>query len=186
MVRRRSSDDARPGAVSRAERRRAVAAIAALGLPDRYTIGDLIEAAGSRAGRPVRVQAWAMPGSAPSGFWAATPNANYVFYDQTLGPEQRDVVLLHELTHILLDHRPDEEIDDAPILAQLAPSVSAANIDRILGRARRHYDSPIEAHTERVARRLALRLSHTEHVTSADDPVAHHIARTLLPKETPP
>lgn len=170
--------------ISPIERRRVEAAIAALGLPEYYTLDDLKALTANRTGRPLHVQPWPMPRNAPSGLWAATQNADYVYIDETLEGEHYDVALLHELTHVLLGHDPDEVIDDGPILAQLTPTLSTANIDLILGRARRHYDSPTEAFTERVARRLATRLHRGGHLTASDDPIAYHIARTLLPRET--
>lgn len=64
----------------------------------------------------------------------------------------RDHVLLHELSHMLLDHSQPESVTFADDVAPLFPDLPPDLIRRILGRT--HYDDPQEREAETLTSRI--------------------------------
>jgi hypothetical protein len=99
--------------------------------------------------RPLRVLP--LPGldgsDALSGAWVATDTTDYVLIDADASPWHRNLIGLHEISHILCDH------GDAPGLrgfaADLLPALSDVMVRRLLGR--HGYNSADEQEAELMA-----------------------------------
>ena len=70
-----------------------------------------------------------------SGAWVATDTADYVLIDADASPWHRDLIGLHEISHLLCDHGA-EGSGLREIAENLLPCLSDVTIRRILGRHR--------------------------------------------------
>lgn len=78
--------------------------LAALDLPSPLRLGDLCERLGERRGRPMQLMARALPVPGPSGMWIASTNADMIVYQSETTPAHQNLIVLHEIGHILAGH----------------------------------------------------------------------------------
>jgi hypothetical protein len=123
-------------------------------IPVPWSIDVLVENLAAARARPIRLVAWDFrsTGTAASGLWIPTDEADYVFYDRHATTRGREQIIGHELGHMLLEHTP--RLADAPprLLEALAPSVSPELARRFLLR------SGYGTHDEEAAERFGTRL----------------------------
>lgn len=121
--------------------------LAGITVPSPFDIHAFCEQIASQRGRPIRLHAMANE-LAPCGLWIATESVDHIFYEASTSPLHRDHIVLHELSHLLCDHRPalaqDEELS-----RQLFPDLNAGLVRRVLAR------SAYSAGEEREAELLA-------------------------------
>jgi hypothetical protein len=98
-------------------------------------------------GKPIRLSAQPFPVPGPFGVWLATSRADYVFYQQETSHAHQVHIILHEIGHLLAEHRSDEEDDD--LLRMLYPGPAPEAIRRALRRT--SYDTTEEREAETVA-----------------------------------
>lgn len=122
-------------------------------------VEQLCERYGRRRGRPVRLVAHPMQVPGPTGCWIATPNVDYVIYQEETTRSHQDHIVLHELGHIEAGHRGNQA--DAPLFGPLQTSLSTSHmrarypdlapelVRRALGRC--GYAAAQERHAEIVA-----------------------------------
>ncbi|MFD7764104.1 M48 family metalloprotease [Streptomyces microflavus] len=149
-----------------------------LHLPTVASVRDLVPFVEARNGRPVMLipvahdeMPEALDAEAPCGMWLATDTTDHIFYDGDTSPAHADVIIGHELAHMLRGHR--DQGSPVGDLGGLVPDLDPAVIRVLLGRTK--YSEPDEHEAEMLGSLLQ------EHVTSRrnaepDDP----IARTLL------
>jgi hypothetical protein len=80
--------------------------------------------------------------SGPGGWWVATADTDHIYVQAQARPVQRELIILHELSHIVLDH------GAATFLAEAFPLTSLA-AQRMLARSR--YDDVQEQEAELLA-----------------------------------
>ncbi|MEU5181185.1 hypothetical protein AB0G49_14145 [Streptomyces longwoodensis] len=153
-----------------------------LGLPPADNVRDLLPFVEEHTGRPIQLipvtDSGALPESldaaSPCGLWLATDTADYIFYDATTSVPHQDIIIGHELGHILRRHnKVDGDIlAGVGTLGGLLPDMTPALIRMLVGRTR--YAEPDEAEAETIG---SLLVEHVHASRSAhDDP----ISRTLL------
>ncbi|WP_237773300.1 MULTISPECIES: hypothetical protein [Streptomyces] len=108
---------------------------------------DLCERLGEHRGHPVRLMPYALPVAGPSGLWIATAQADYIVYQRETSKAHQDHIIMHEVGHILGDHRHPDGQDG--VSRALLPSLSADVVTRALGRT--SYDEEQEREAEMTA-----------------------------------
>jgi len=157
-------------------RRRCVALVDELDLPEPFDMDAFCEALGRRRGRALRRIPADLPTGSPSGMWVATDDADYVFFERRTTPLHRRHIVLHELGHLICNHEAPPEMTDAAsrmLLPDLDPSV----VRRMLGRT--YYSVVEEQQAELVASLIHERITAwgPDAAPSVDPAVADVVAR---------
>ncbi len=123
-------------------------------LPNPWSIDRFVANLAAARGRPIELQAWDFPNGTdqPSGVWIPSAQADYVFYQRSAKHTARDVIIGHELGHLVLDHTPSLGNAPAGLLEALVPSLSAERARRFLSRT--GYEADQEAQAEEFGTRL--------------------------------
>ncbi|MFJ7160007.1 hypothetical protein ACIQUQ_34345 [Streptomyces sp. NPDC101118] len=113
----------------------------------------LCEAVAAERGRPLRLLP--MPAAMPAatgacGMWVAFGTADHVYYNVVTSRPHQTHIILHELAHILLDHR-EQTAPEPAMLAQLFPDLDPAMAARLLGRTRTKATTRQEQEAELLA-----------------------------------
>ncbi|MGW2376673.1 MULTISPECIES: hypothetical protein [Kitasatospora] len=123
-------------------------------LPKPFELTDLCEAVAAVRGRPLRLLP--LPGpvdagaGAVCGVWLAFGSVDHVYYAPVTSPVHQTHIVLHELAHMLLDHR--QPSTAAPeMLAQLFPDLDPAMAARLLARGQHGATSAQEQEAELLA-----------------------------------
>jgi hypothetical protein len=101
------------------------------GLPWHVDAYALARWLAERRGRPIILRPLA--GSGPCGVWVPLPTADHVFYEQHTSPLHQEHIILHELSHLILGHRPGALSDMAAaqlLLPHLTPELVRAVLQR--------------------------------------------------------
>ena len=122
-------------------RRRSRALVAGLGIPEPFDMDAFCHSLGERRGRPLRRVPADLPTGSPSGMWVATPDVDYVFFEQRSTALHQRHIVLHELGHILSDHDAPPAMSDATSRV-LLPHLDPAMVRRMLGRVGRRSNRP--------------------------------------------
>ena len=107
----------------RRSRRRCERVLAALRLPDRFSLEDIKARLPGLTGRPLRVVLLSQTFPAPSGAWLSTTEGDVIVIDADASPLHRDHILAHELAHILLGHDQRTSTATSAMLPDLDPAV---------------------------------------------------------------
>jgi hypothetical protein len=137
-------------------RRRCQQRLDGLQLPMPFTLAAFVEGLAKSRGRPlVIVDLPSFEDGGPSGAWIATDGADYVFVDRAARSLHRQHIVLHELAHMVFDHREALALSRADA-ATLLPDISNKTVARILGRSR--YTETEEREAELLATMIAQRV----------------------------
>jgi hypothetical protein len=98
-------------------------------------------------GRPIILTAHPFPVPGPFGIWLSTSRADHIMYQEQTTPPHQVHIILHEIGHMIADHRSDAEDDE--LLRALYPSLDPEVVRRMLRRT--SYDSTQEYEAETVA-----------------------------------
>jgi len=119
-----------------------------------WSISRLVDVLGDYRGRLIQIVPWDIchGDDAPSGLCVPSAHADYIFYDRSASPTQREQIIGHEIGHLLLNHT--RRLEDAPdeLLAALTPSLRPELVRRFL--ARGGYQVDEEAAAEEFGTRL--------------------------------
>ncbi|MCO1580465.1 CUE domain-containing protein [Crossiella sp. SN42] len=110
-------------------------------------IEKLCRALGDRRGREIRLLPYPLRVPGPYGLWIATGEADYIVFQAETSKPHQDHIILHEIGHILHDHRSDDE--DPDYLRSVMPDLDPDVVQRALRRT--SYDSEQEQQAELVA-----------------------------------
>lgn len=115
----------------RSLRKRAEAKLEGLDVQQPFGLENLCLRLAECRGRPVHLRAIALRARA-SGAWLATDRADYVFYEKETSAFHQEHIILHEIGHMLADHKPVTIIADD--VSQLLTHLDPALVGRILTR----------------------------------------------------
>lgn len=124
-------------------RRQCEARLQALDLPASLDARSLGEALAACRGRPLLLQP-VSNGAGPHGVWVAGPTVDVIFYEQETSPMHQEHIILHELCHLLCDHRPTP-VSDTDYARLLFPDLHPGTVQHLLQRAGYSTDQEREA-----------------------------------------
>lgn len=136
-------------------------------MPADGSIDGLVAAVATHRARPIDLLPAHLGARSSSGFWVVGKSHDYIVYAASATPEQRDLILCHELAHMLLGHSGNRPVD------ALGLGDIGARPTQLLTR-HGYGDSP-EADARRLAQRV-LALSMTRR-SSGSAPRARGIRR---------
>ena len=119
-----------------------------LDLPDPFTIEGFRTALSRKRGRPIRLASMPDGAESPCGVWISTADADWVFHKVTTSSLHQEHIILHELAHMIFDHktiRGSAEELQSRLLPDLDPQVVASTLARI------SYSSEQEQQAEMLA-----------------------------------
>ncbi|MEU7905251.1 hypothetical protein [Actinoplanes sp. NPDC049118] len=132
----------------RGKRQRCRDIVRDLDIPSPFDVHEFCRRLGDKRGRPILLLPMDLPPDSPCGLWMSTERQDYVFYQKaTSGPHQL-LIILHEIGHLLCDHRIGPVLSDE-LSTLLAPDLDPALIKSMLGRS--HYSQESEHEAETVA-----------------------------------
>ncbi len=127
--------------------------LAGLRLPRPFALPRFCRELALRRGRPLTITIMPLAAEGgPSGAWIATDEADYIFVDQAATGLHREHIVLHELAHMIFDHRSAPPLSDVDAAA-LLPALSSETVARVLGRSR--YTEVEEREAELLATMIA-------------------------------
>jgi hypothetical protein len=168
--------------VARQEHLRARCAVIAEAVPvcEPFSVARLVQRLADRRRRRIHVISHRLPPTAPCGLCISTDLADYIIVADVTGQSRlvRDQIVLHEVSHLLMDHQvniaghPDTD-------RWLLPNLDSGVVRRML--ARRRYDTIEEREAETLATLLHQRagLWRPEPPAATSDPVVRRLGRSL-------
>ncbi|MGW7327880.1 hypothetical protein ACWGIU_04530 [Streptomyces sp. NPDC054840] len=128
-------------------RKRCRSILRELGVTAPLRVPELCRLLGEHRGRPIRLVPYSLPVPGPYGLWIAGAQADFIFYQKETSQAHQDHIVLHEVGHILADHRSDEPED--AVWQEVLPDLSIEVINRALRRT--SYAEEREREAELVA-----------------------------------
>lgn len=128
-------------------RRRCRDLLRELGMRPPLDVTEMCHRLAAHRGRPILLMAYPIPVPGPFGIWLSTSRADHIVYQEQTTRQHQDHIVVHELGHMIADHRSDEEDDD--LLQMLYPSLDPETVRRALRRT--SYDNAQEREAETVA-----------------------------------
>ena len=140
-------------------RQRCEARLQELDLSTPFDIHAFCETVSRQRGRPIVLHA--VPGTAGAcGVWVSVPSADLIFYEEHTSPLHRDHIILHEISHLLCDHRP-VPVSEHEIARLLFPDVHPETVKLVLQRG--GYETEEEREAEILASLILERVSAGSH-----------------------
>ncbi|MGP3999573.1 hypothetical protein [Streptomyces sp. 8N706] len=157
-------------------RRRCKRELQALDIQPPLQVDKVCRVLGERRGRPIRLVPYSLPVPGPYGAWIAAEAADYILFQKETTKPHQDHIILHEVGHILADHRSDDADDR---FWQEMPALSLQAIRRALRRT--SYDDEREREAELVATIILEWASVLDHVAprTASDRSLNRVQRAL-------
>lgn len=152
-------------------RRRCEARLRGISIPIPFDIATFSEIVANGRGRPISLQPMTLNGEV-SGAWVAMPSVDIVFFEERTSPLHQQHIILHELSHILCDHRGIALNVDG--LRSLLSSTAPVKRLRVL--QRNHYSDEEEQEAEILASLILDFVNHAQANIAIGDP---DIAGTL-------
>lgn len=124
---------------------RCQARLQGLEIPRPFTVEAFCRSVSRHRGRPLHLHP--LPGPTRfCGLWVATESADHVWYEPASSPFHRRHIILHELAHLICEHRLTED-DEA--IRLLFPDLDPAMVMGVLARA--SYSTEQEQEAENLA-----------------------------------
>jgi hypothetical protein len=79
-------------------------------VPSDGSITGLVDAVAAHRGRPIEITAAYLGPRSAAGFWVVAADRDHIVHAATATGGIRDLVISHELAHMLLDHRQDSPL----------------------------------------------------------------------------
>jgi hypothetical protein len=113
-------------------RGRHAATVRELDLPVPFDLDQFVARLEHQRHRPIRLRPFSSVPGCPCGLWIGTADADYIYHEAGTTPFHATHIAVHELAHMLLDHRRREAWEW--LIGVLAPDVDQTLIQLILGR----------------------------------------------------
>jgi hypothetical protein len=122
-------------------------------VPPSGELNELIVAVGRERDRVIRLYPTEMGPPGPTGAWIATDETDWIVYPADASPAEHDMIICHELAHMLLDHQADQPDEMHRRMAGLvAPDIDPEVAIRFF--SRHGYEDDMEAEAEQLATML--------------------------------
>ncbi|NJC70707.1 hypothetical protein HC031_13425 [Planosporangium thailandense] len=125
------------------------AIVDSLTLPRPFSVDALLRDLAEQRGRPIKLHV--LPSSIMTnacGIWVSTATGDEIFVEEETTAFHREHIILHEVCHILCDHRTNH-MDDSAMFSDLLPDLNSDLVKRLL--ARTSYTSRQEQEAELLA-----------------------------------
>jgi hypothetical protein len=119
-----------------------------LRLPEPFTIEAFCDSIAHQRGRRIRLVPMPDGPASPCGIWISTDDADWIFHQAATSRMHQDHIVLHELAHMIFDHRTKREQAEA-LRARLLPDLAPDVVAEVLGRT--SYTSEEERQAEMLA-----------------------------------
>ncbi|GHI03103.1 hypothetical protein AQI88_02105 [Streptomyces cellostaticus] len=139
-------------------RRRCEAVIDRLDLPHALSVETLCRHLADRRSRPLRLHPLPPEAAAHGacGLWLATDAEDHIFYERRTAPLHQEHIVLHEIGHLLFNHR-TMALDGAAGWSALLPDLDMHTVQRLLRRT--NYATDEEQEAELFASLLGSRIN---------------------------
>jgi len=165
-------------------RRRCAAALRGLDIPRPWNLEEFLERfSRGRGRRVVLLEAPSLAAQAVSGQWWKMADADLIFHAPTDSLFERDLIVFHEVAHILCHHDDDAhgtlaDRDVEALVRSLALDGCEGAVATILSRDA-HFGSVAEQEAEYTAYRIKLLAERAGHHVSTDDPATPQLLSTM-------
>lgn len=134
-------------------RRRCAVALHDVEVPDPFSLDAFCELLEMKRGRGLHLHPFRVSGvgTVPCGVYLSTKDDDHIFFDARTSPLHRDHIVLHEISHMLLDHGTDRRLHET--LGRLMPSIDQRTLETVLGRT--SYSTQQEQEAETLATLIA-------------------------------
>ena len=112
--------------------RRCAAIVREVDIPEPFDLSQFMAKLVLQRKRPIFLHPFTAGPGVPCGVWIATDEADYIFHEEGTTPFHKTHIVLHEIAHMLLDHRGGGAWQDLARL--LAPDIGPGLARLILGR----------------------------------------------------
>ncbi|MEU9004035.1 hypothetical protein ACFWBI_20470 [Streptomyces sp. NPDC059982] len=109
-------------------------------------VEELCQALSRSRGRHIELRSYPLPTPGPVGLWLETRSADLIVFQRETTPLHQDHIILHEVGHILADHRPESATMQWD---GLLPGLNSDAIGRVLQRC--SYNTEQEREAELIA-----------------------------------
>jgi len=121
-----------------------------LDIPRPFGLAEFVARLERQRSRPILLRPFSPGPGMPCGLWIGTTEADYIYYENGTTPFHRTLIALHEIAHMLLDHRGPSAWEN--LARQVAPDVHPSLVQLILSRSA--YSTPEERDAETLASRI--------------------------------
>lgn len=141
-------------------------------------IDELVSAISAQRGREITIldSDFADRSGKLCGLWIGLKTRDLIFISDDLSGVHRDHVILHELAHLILDHRV-VDVTTQNEVAALFPSLPPSMVSRALLRS--HYDNNQEREAEELASTIAAATRGSQRSTWVHNETSRRIADIL-------
>lgn len=144
-------------------RRQARARLEGLDVPEPFDLTAWCARVARRRGRPIVLHPVASPPGV-CGMWVAVDGQDHVFFERDTTALHRDHIVLHELSHMLCEHR-SAALDADGWAVRLLPDIDPETVRRVLRRA--VYSDEEEREAEVLATLITERAVRGPHLAAA-------------------
>jgi hypothetical protein len=134
---------------------RHAALVRELDIPAPFDLDEFVAGLERQRHRPIRLSPFSSGPGVPCGLWIGTAEADYIYHEQGTTPYHQTHIALHELAHMLLDHRGATQVWEK-LVNLLMPDVDPQLVQLILGRSM--YSTEEERDAETLASLIHVRL----------------------------
>ena len=113
---------------------RHAALVRELDIPAPFDLDEFVAGLERQRHRPIRLSPFSSGPGVPCGLWIGTAEADYIYHEQGTTPYHQTHIALHELAHMLLDHRGATQVWEK-LVNLLVPDVDPQLVQLVLGRS---------------------------------------------------
>ena len=113
---------------------RHAALVRELDIPAPFDLDEFVAGLERQRHRPIRLSPFSSGPGVPCGLWIGTAEADYIYHEQGTTPYHQTHIALHELAHMLLDHRGATQVWEG-LVNLLVPDVDPQLVQLVPGRS---------------------------------------------------